>query len=298
MRSIVFRARLVACLFGFLALAAPQRAAAETLSLMWDPSPDSSISGYVVYVGTQSGVYANAYDVGRTTSFAWDGALNGQQYYFAVAAYWPGPIVGRKSAEITRFPNNPPVLANPGAQSGTVGSSASLQLTGSDPDGNPLVYGATGLPAGLQVTSSGRISGTLSTAGAFTVTATLTDGTLSDAETFTWTVAQLNSDPGAPPPASISGPEVSITIPTTDGSYVTPQTFVTLGGTARATGWVKSVEWLTDRGRSGSATGTENWIAGVPLQRGPNTITIRARDDQGNISTKAIVVKSTGGKAK
>jgi len=51
---------------------------------------------------------------------------------------------------------------------------------------------------------------------------------------------------------------------------------------------------VTDRGASGRATGTDSWIAGVPISRGPNTITIRARDEAGNVSTKAVVVKSTG----
>jgi hypothetical protein len=82
-------------------------------------------------------------------------------------------------------------VTNPGTQSGTVGTSASLQIQASDSaQGQTLSYSATGLPAGLSIASStGLISGTPSTAGSFNVTATATDGTgASGSASFTWTV--------------------------------------------------------------------------------------------------------------
>ena len=69
---------------------------------------------------------------------------------------------------------------------------------------------------------------------------------------------------------------------------------MTFGGTATDNGSVTEVTWSSDRGHSGRATGPDSWIAGVPIQRGQNTITISARDAAGNVSTKAVVVKSTG----
>jgi hypothetical protein len=83
-------------------------------------------------------------------------------------------------------------------------------------------------------------------------------------------------------------------VPTSAGNYATDKAFITLGGTAQDNQQVTGVEWATDRGAKGIATGTDSWLAGVPLQRGPNTITIRARDGSGNTSTRAIVVKSSG----
>jgi hypothetical protein len=259
---------------------------------MWDRSQESNVAGYLVYVGTQSGVYGTTYDVGNATSFAYPNATAGQRYYFAVASYFAGPIIGTKSAEVSGTTNSAPTLANPGNQSSTVGTPVSLQLSGSDPAGQPVTYGATTLPPGLGiVTTTGRISGTPATPGSFLVTAVVSDGVLSDSETFTWTVAA----PAVPVPAGdTTAPVISITVPTTGGQYNTDQTFVTVGGTASDNSAVLEVTWLTDRGASGRATGTDSWIAGVPISRGPNTITIRARDEAGNVSTKAVVVKSTG----
>ena len=86
---------------------------------------------------------------------------------------------------------NTVTVTNPGNKTGTVGTAVSLQISASDSaSGQTLTYSATGLPAGLSVSSSGLISGTPTTAGTSTVTVTATDttGALGSA-TFTWTVS-------------------------------------------------------------------------------------------------------------
>jgi hypothetical protein len=86
-------------------------------------------------------------------------------------------------------PGNPSVT-NPGPQTGTVGTAVSLQLaaTGGTP---PYTWSATGLPAGLSVSSAGLISGTPSTAGSSTVTTTVTDSAgKTGSASFTWTITQ------------------------------------------------------------------------------------------------------------
>ncbi|MET0136016.1 MAG: S8 family serine peptidase [Kibdelosporangium sp.] len=93
-------------------------------------------------------------------------------------------------------PGNPAVT-NPGNQSGVVGTPVSLQLsaTGGTP---PYTWTATGLPAGLSISASGLITGTPTTAGTYSVTATATDGTpASGSTTFSWTI----SPPGGGCPA-------------------------------------------------------------------------------------------------
>jgi len=85
---------------------------------------------------------------------------------------------------------------------------------------------------------------------------------------------------------------LTITLPTTAATYQTDQAFVTVGGTAIDGGRVAEVAWSSDHGTSGKASGTDSWIAGIPVVAGSNTITIQARDEAGNTSTKTIVVKA------
>jgi hypothetical protein len=71
-----------------------------TLTVAWDPSPHPTVMGYRVYVGTASGAYTEIYDVGNVTTFSYN-AAEGTTYYFAVAAYAPGPVVGPRSSEVS-----------------------------------------------------------------------------------------------------------------------------------------------------------------------------------------------------
>jgi subtilase family serine protease len=86
---------------------------------------------------------------------------------------------------------NTVTVTNPGSQTGTVGTAASLQISATDSaSGQTLTYSATGLPAGLSINSStGLISGTPTTAGSNSVTVTAKDTTgATGSASFTWTV--------------------------------------------------------------------------------------------------------------
>ena len=284
MAATVLRARLIACAVGLLIVTVGRPAAAETLTLVWDPSPNTGVAGYVVYVRI-SGATSNSYDVGNARSFSWDGAVEGQQYYFSIAAYTPGPVLGPRSAEIPRYPDLAPSLFNPGPQSSAVGSAVSLALTARDPEGAALNYGVSGLPPGLQlIQATGTISGSPSTVGSYVVTASVSDGALSDAKTFVWAIAQPGSD--------TVPPVVAIALPTTASSYTVGQPVVLLGGTASDESRITAVEWFSDRGMRGAASGAESWVATVTLVSGLNIVTIRARDEAGNVGTRQILVKA------
>jgi hypothetical protein len=91
---------------------------------------------------------------------------------------------------------NTVTVTNPGSQTSTVGTAASLQIGASDSaSGQTLTYSTTGLPAGLSINSStGLISGTPTTAGTSTVTVTVTDTTgASGSASFSWTVNAASS---------------------------------------------------------------------------------------------------------
>jgi hypothetical protein len=93
--------------------------------------------------------------------------------------------------------NSPPQITTPDDQFNNEGDVVSLQIVATDPDGDNLVYSATGLPTGLNINAStGLISGTISAgASAFSpyVVKVYVDDQIADpVETiFVWTVYSL-----------------------------------------------------------------------------------------------------------
>ena len=257
-------------------------ASGDTIDLMWDRHPQSQVIGYVVHVGTQSGTYTQHIDVGSTTAWSFTSAVAGRQYCFTVTAYVSGPLEGPPSNEACGWGNAPPALTNPGTQSSKVGQPASLQLVGSDPKGDVLTYSATGLPPGLTLmASTGYVSGTPTTSGSYSVTARVSDGTLTASQTFTWTTGVVDT----------AAPVVTISSPTSAATYSTAVATVSLSGTASDSVGVTQVTWVNNRGGSGTATGATSWtVPSIALQTGANLLTVTARDAAGNTKTASITV--------
>src|SRR5213076_737728 len=91
--------------------------------------------------------------------------------------------------------------------------------------------------------------------------------------------------------ADTTKPTVAITTPTTNPTYSTSSSSLTLGGTASYNVGVTQVTWTNSRGGSGTATGTTSWTAGgIVLQAGANLLTVTARDAAGNIATRTVTV--------
>jgi hypothetical protein len=103
--------------------------------------------------------------------------------------------------------NAAPVLTSPGNQSSTVGAAVSLPIAASDANGDSLAYSAATLPAGLSIdTGTGRINGSPTTAGTWSVTVAVSDGRGgSDTATFSWTVARANVAPTLSNPGNQTG---------------------------------------------------------------------------------------------
>jgi hypothetical protein len=122
-----------------------------------------------------------------TTSWSAVVALQGGVNEITVTARDANGNTASATVSVTR--NTTPSLNTPPNQWSRVGRWDSYQLSASDADGDVLTYSASGLPPGLWVSAtSGRISGTPTTAGTYTVTARVSDGTSSRSRTFTWTV--------------------------------------------------------------------------------------------------------------
>jgi subtilase family serine protease len=86
---------------------------------------------------------------------------------------------------------NTVTVTNPGNQTSTVGTAVSLQIGATDSaSGQTLSFAASGLPAGLSISSSGKISGTPTTAGTSSVTVTATDTTgAHGSASFSWVIS-------------------------------------------------------------------------------------------------------------
>ena len=126
-------------------------------------------------------------------------------------------------------PGNPSVN-NPGSQTGTVGTAASLQLSATGGTA-PYTWSVSGLPAGLSANSSGLISGTPTTPGTSTVTATVTDsGSRTGTATFSWTI---NPAGGGNCTTATNGTDVNI--PDNNSNVFSPITFSGCSGNASST---------------------------------------------------------------
>jgi hypothetical protein len=274
---------LVVCLVVASSLATVRSAVADTLTLTWDPN--TAVAGYKVYAGTQSGTYTQQFNVGSATTFTYQNAVAGQRYCFAVSAYSSTSLEGPKSSEVCGFSNAPPTLENPGNQSSPIGHPVSLQLQGSDPEGRPLTYSASGLPPGVTLmASTGFISGSGQTAGNYSTRVTASDGVLSSSQSFIWAMATA-------PVSDLTRPTVTIIGPTSASSYTAPKSTVVVSGTAADNVAVTQVTWVNDRGGNGVSTGTTTWTTpSIGLQTGTNVITVEARDAAGNQALDTLTV--------
>jgi len=139
---------------------------------------------------------SNLYDVTSGSN----GSCGGSILCTAATGYdgptgWGTPN-GLTAFQSTSTTGNTVTVTNPGSQTGTVGTAVSLQIKATDSaSGQTLTYSATGLPAGLSISSStGLISGTPTTAGTSSVTVTAKDTTgASGSASFTWTISSSGS---------------------------------------------------------------------------------------------------------
>jgi hypothetical protein len=91
----------------FLLLAATSVHAA-TIAIAWDPNPEPTVKGYVVYVGTSPSTVSETHDVGLSTEFTQSNAIAGTTYWISVAAYTDASHIGPTSTIVVTAASVPP----------------------------------------------------------------------------------------------------------------------------------------------------------------------------------------------
>jgi hypothetical protein len=139
------------------------------------PLTNGNITAPATSSGTGNGLFATNVPADTFPNQSFNGGC-----YFVDAVY--------EAASYT-----PPVVTNPGNKTGVVGTPITpFTLAASGGTGGPYTWAATNLPPGLDIgTSTGQVSGTPTTAGIYTVTATADDGTGEGSTEFVFTVASF-----------------------------------------------------------------------------------------------------------
>jgi len=145
----------------------------------------------------------------------------------------------------------------------------SVPVLAADADGDSLSFSAAGLPDGVSIDPSrGLLSGTLVTAGNYSVTVTVDDGQATDSTTFAWVVIP----PNRPPVITQVGDQTS-----TVGEQITLSLqVVDLDGDALS---------FTATGLPDGLSIGQSVITGSPTVAGTFTVTVTVSDGQAADST-------------
>jgi hypothetical protein len=169
-----------------------------------------------------------------------------------------------------------PVITSSTSASGTVGSAFNYQITASN---TPTSFSATGLPAGLSVsTTTGAITGTPSASGTSSVTIGATNAYGTGNATLTVTIAAAGSAPSITSSTTASG-----TVGTTFNYQITASNSPT---SFSATGLPAGLSVSTTTGA----------ITGTPTASGTSSVTIGATNAYGTgNATLTLTVSAAGG---
>ncbi len=98
-------------------------------------------------------------------------------------------------------------------------------------------------------------------------------------------------DNNNPPVSDNTPPQIGVTSPTADFSYLSSDNKVSVAGFASDDIKVDKVLWSNSSGQSGTATGTTSWaVENVDLSNGDNLFTYTAYDGGGNSSEATLLV--------
>jgi len=158
--------------------------------------------------------------------------------------------------------------ANQTSKVGTAITPVQVQATDSA-SGQTLTFSATGLPAGLSISSSGQITGTPTTQGTSTVTVTATDGTSAHGSaTFTWVVNPISN-----------GNTVTVTNPGAQNGTVGTAVSTQIQATDSASG--QTLTFTATGLPAGLSISSSGLISGTPTATTTSSVTVTAKDSTG-----------------
>jgi phosphatidylserine/phosphatidylglycerophosphate/cardiolipin synthase-like enzyme len=243
----------------------------------------TSAGGHVTGYSSSTGFYIHAKtviaDYGYSTAKAFAGSENfssnslNHNRELGLITTNSGVVSGLESAFSGDFSGSSTgkvAIFSPGTQTSPVGSSAYLQIQGEDTCTGTLSYSASGLPAGLSISSStGVISGTASTAGSSTVTVTGKDTTgPTGSATFTWTVG------------STAGNTVTVTNPGSQTGTVGTAASLQISASDSASGQTLTYGATGLPAGLSISSGT-GLITGTPTTAADDNVTVTATDTTG-----------------
>lgn len=200
----------------------------------------------------------------------------------AARSGWDGPTglgtpegVGAFTAGGTQPPPTGGLtVADPGDQSGTVGTAVTPVRDSVTGGTAPYTWSASGLPGGLAIdSSSGTISGTPSAAGTFRVTVTAKDSAgKTGSATFTWTVQ-----------GSGGGGTVTVSDPGQQFGFTGFQSFPLQIQASDSNG--EALTFSATGLPPGLRISASGSISGTPTRAGTYTVTVRAADADGGSGT-------------
>ena len=164
-------------------------------------------------------------------------------------------------------------VTSPGNQTSTQGTAIStVQISGSDSAGKSLTYSATGLPAGLSISSSGAITGTPTGTGTSSVTVTASSGTATGTTSFSWTV----NPQGGTETVTVNNPGNQTS---TQGTAIST---LQISGSDSAG---KSLTYSASGLPAGLSISSSGAITGTPTGTGTSSVTVTASSGTASGST-------------
>ena len=274
------------------------RLASTALVLTVNPPPATTTSASISLSGTVSGGTGGAFVTWITSTGASDGAtISGTNWSILSIPLAMGlnsiTVTAVDSADrlsvtvnVTRLVSAPLVLTVNPPPATTTSATISLSGTVSGGSGGIAITWVTSTAASDGGTINGTswtITGIPLAIGLNSITVTAADPTESVSVTVNVTRTAITAGPDT------TGPTLTITFPSST-SVATTLASLTFMGTASDRSGVASVTWSTNTGGAGSASGTTEWSATIPLLVGLNQVIISATDTVGNVSWRSVVV--------